>query len=258
MFAYPLDGDLLALGRQSSDTVIVLDINKLADAKTGDGVTVPTTVFKDGRNLVFVDEGHKGQRSRSQRLKQLQRDLAGIASPDPRCRGLLLNFPATFGQVAEAEHAFDRYAKSVIFDYAYDRFHADRYGKDFWHIKLDSRGEISAVVQRQTLTAALIAFWHQLASYRRLENKSPQPPFAKGGNSNTFLSSFENSNLASPPFAKGGRGGFQSPPRSGSCWATCRSSAATPKATPSKPAMWWTCCASSPPFCGTRRSGRLG
>ena len=68
--------------------------------------------------------------------------------------------------MAEAEHAFDRYAKSVIFDYAYDRFHADRYGKDFWHLRLDGGGEIGPVVQRQTLTAALLAYWHQLATFR--------------------------------------------------------------------------------------------
>lgn len=43
--------------------MVVLDINKLAEEKKGDGVTVPTSVFNDGRNLVFVDEGHKGQKS---------------------------------------------------------------------------------------------------------------------------------------------------------------------------------------------------
>lgn len=166
VFAYPLDGDAARLGALPPDTVIVLDINKLSDTKKGEGVTVPTEVFQDGRNLVFVDEGHKGQRAEASVWKRLQRDLAGIDAPDPRHRGLLLEFSATFGQVAEAEHAFDRYAKSVIFDYAYDRFHRDRYGKDFWHVRLDGGGAVGALVQRHTLTAALTAFWHQVASYR--------------------------------------------------------------------------------------------
>ncbi|MBW4056165.1 MAG: hypothetical protein HIU83_12350 [Proteobacteria bacterium] len=120
--------------RLPMSTVIVLDINKLTDKKIGEGVSIPTAFFKDGRNLVFVDEGHKGQKSEESTWKRLQDDLAGIDSPQEKHRGFLIEFSATFGQVAELEHAFDRYAKSVVFDYAYDRFHADLYGKDFWHL----------------------------------------------------------------------------------------------------------------------------
>lgn len=166
VFAYPQDGDLSAMGRLPPDTVIVLDINKLSEVKKGEGVSVPTSVFKDGRNLVFVDEGHKGQKSEQSLWKRLQQDLAGINSPQLSHRGVLIEFSATFGQVAEQEHAFDRYAKSVLFDYAYDRFHADHYGKDFWHIKLDGRGDAEQAVQQHTLTAALLSYWHQLRCYR--------------------------------------------------------------------------------------------
>jgi hypothetical protein len=166
VFAYPMDGDASAMGRLPPEAVIVLDINKLASEKKGDGVTVPTSAFADGCNLVFVDEGHKGQKSEASEWKALQADLAGIDAPSPAHRGLLIEFSATFGQVAEAEHAFDRYAKSVIFDYAYDRFHQDRYGKDFWHVRVQSRQEASAAAQRQTLTAALLSFWHQVACSR--------------------------------------------------------------------------------------------
>lgn len=171
VFAYPMDGDASAMGRLPPDAVIVLDINKLATEKKGDGVTVPTSAFADGRNLVFVDEGHKGQKSEASMWKALQADLAGIDAPNPKHRGLLIEFSATFGQVAEGEHAFDRYAKSVIFDYAYDRFHQDRYGKDFWHARVQSQGDASAAAQRQTMAAALISFWHQLSSYRAKETK---------------------------------------------------------------------------------------
>ena len=85
--------------------------------------------------------------------------------------GLLIEFSATFGQVAEGEHAFDRYAKSVVFDYAYDRFHQDRYGKDFWHVRVQSRQDASVSAQQQTLTAALLAYWHQMACFRSVEGK---------------------------------------------------------------------------------------
>jgi hypothetical protein len=171
VFAYPMDGDASSMGRLPSNAVIVLDINKLANEKQGDGVTVPTSVFSDGRNLVFVDEGHKGQKSEDSVWKALQADLAGIDAPMPAHRGLLIEFSATFGQVAENEHAFDRYAKAVIFDYAYDRFHQDRYGKDFWHVRVEAKEDASATAQRQTMTAALLAYWHQVACFRSAKGK---------------------------------------------------------------------------------------
>lgn len=172
VFSYPEDGDVSSLGRRPPGTVIVLDINKLAGEKRGDGVTVPTSVFKHGCNLVFVDEGHKGQKSEASTWKALQSDLAGIDSPDPRHRGLLIEFSATFGQVAEGEHTFGRYAKSVVFDYAYDRFHQDRYGKDFWHLRIQAKADAAALAQRLSLTAALLAFWHQRASFDMPESKA--------------------------------------------------------------------------------------
>ena len=109
--------------------------------------------------------------------KALQADLAGIDAPNPKHRGLLIEFSATFGQVAEGEHAFDRYAKSVIFDYAYDRFHQDRYGKDFWHVRVQSKEDASVAAQRQTMTAALLSFWHQVASHRSSEAKQAAADF---------------------------------------------------------------------------------
>lgn len=167
VFAYPMDGDASSLGRLHPDTIIVIDINKLAETKKGDGITIPTSVFRDGRNLVFVDEGHKGQRSEESVWKKLQSDLAGLGTDEPDHRGTLIEFSATFGQVAEAEATFGRYAKSTMLDYAYDRFHADLYGKDFWNIKLDGREETTEEIQHTTLTAALVAYWYQLATFGR-------------------------------------------------------------------------------------------
>lgn len=166
VFAYPADGDASALGHLAADTVIVLDINKLALEKKGDGLTLPTSLFGDGGNLVLVDEGHKGQKSGAGVWKAVQADLAGMNAPIAAQRGLLIEFSATFGQVVEAENALGRYARSIVFDYAYDRFHQDRYGKDFWHVRVHSGAEASADTQRDTLTAALLAFWHQVACFR--------------------------------------------------------------------------------------------
>jgi hypothetical protein len=161
VFVYPDDGDAAALGHLPAASIVVLDINKLGEQASGEGQTIPTSRFKDGRNLVFVDEGHKGQKSEASLWKKLQRDLAGIGDPQDKHRGLLVEFSATFGQVAENEAALETYAKSVVFDYAYDRFHADRYGKDFRHTRTDGHGEAAAVAADTTLAAALLAYWWQ-------------------------------------------------------------------------------------------------
>ena len=161
VFVYPDDGDASMLAHQPANTVVILDINKLGDKASGEGQTLPLASFADGANLVFVDEGHKGQKSEASLWKRLQRDLAGIGNPQAKHRGLLLEFSATFGQVAELEHAFATYAKSIVFDYAYDRFHADRYGKDFLHVRLEGQGDANGVAAEVTLTAALLAYWWQ-------------------------------------------------------------------------------------------------
>lgn len=169
VFVYPDDGDAAMLAQLPASTVVVLDINKLGEKATGEGQTLPLSGFSGGANLVFVDEGHKGQKSEQSLWKRLQRDLAGIGNPQAKHRGLLLEFSATFGQVAEAEHAFASYAKSIVFDYAYDRFHADRYGKDFLHVRLDGQGEAGDVAAELTLTAALLAYWWQRRCYADAE-----------------------------------------------------------------------------------------
>jgi hypothetical protein len=54
----------------------------------------------------------------------------------------------------------------VVFDYAYDRFHQDRYGKDFWHVRVQAKEDASATAQQQIMTAALLAYWHQVSCFR--------------------------------------------------------------------------------------------
>jgi hypothetical protein len=164
VFVYPDDGDGSRIADQSADTVIIIDINKLTESKQGEGVSLDTTVFADQRNLVFVDEGHKGQKSEESVWKRIQRNIAGVGHAQAYYRGLLIEFSATFGQVAEAEHAFDRYAKSVLYDYAYDRFHADLYGKDFDVRNL--QGASGWNHHADVLATALTAYWRQLRAYR--------------------------------------------------------------------------------------------
>ncbi len=53
VFAYPFDGEMTALKHLEPDAVIIIDINKLGDTKKGDGLTVATSAFQEGRNLVL-------------------------------------------------------------------------------------------------------------------------------------------------------------------------------------------------------------
>lgn len=159
VFAYPMDGDAGMLGNQPPDTILVMDINKLSKNKTGDGVTLDISVFDSGRNLVFVDEGHKGGATEESVWKDLQRTLAGLAAPEMD-RGLLVEFSATFGQIVDKGGLFDDYTKSIVFDYPYDRFMSDLYGK------FPVARTASGLSQEAVLAASLLAYWRQWSAWR--------------------------------------------------------------------------------------------
>jgi hypothetical protein len=160
VFVYPDDGDSTQIAHLSRNTVLVIDINKMTQDKKGDGLRLDTQAFRDARNLVFVDEGHKGGKSEESIWKSIQSELAGIGHRQKRHRGMLIEFSATFGQLADADHAFARYAKSVVYDYPYDRFHADLYGKDFDVRNI--QGTAATDNLEDALAASLVAYWFQL------------------------------------------------------------------------------------------------
>lgn len=108
--------------------VRVIEISKLADSVSADGVSIPLEQLGTA-NLVFVDEGHKGTGSEAQAWKRKQKRL----SED----GLLLEYSATFAQsIAAAGRArpdlLVEYGKAILFDYSYRHFYHDGYGKDFF------------------------------------------------------------------------------------------------------------------------------
>ena len=55
--------------------VMVVEIHKLADEASGDGVSIALAEL-GGSNLVFVDEGHKGVGSDAQTWKNRQKALS--------------------------------------------------------------------------------------------------------------------------------------------------------------------------------------
>jgi len=106
-----------------ADAVQVIEITKLARQKRGQGASIPLERF-DGRNLVFVDEGHKGSGG-DEWFKARERVGHG---------GFTLEYSATFGQAifaAKDDSLIESYGKSILFDYSYKHFYKDGFGKDF-------------------------------------------------------------------------------------------------------------------------------
>jgi len=146
------DGNIDNLKTRDKE-ILIIDIHKLTEEKKGGGVSVDISYF-DGKNLVFIDEGHKGQKSEEQKWKRLREEIGKD--------GFLFEYSATFGQViGQNKDLLEEYAKAIIFNYSYKYFYTDGYGKDFYvyNIKEDAYTE----TQRDLLlTAGLLSFYEQL------------------------------------------------------------------------------------------------
>jgi hypothetical protein len=164
-----IDFRLLIEDRSSQRTfgpcVKVIEISKLAEEASGDGVSVPLEEL-GGANLVFVDEGHKGTGSEAQTWKRRQRRLSAA--------GFLLEYSATFAQSIGAaslraqEGLLAEYGKCILMDYSYRHFYDDGYGKDFSVLNL-SRGRASQA--HELLLGGLLTFYRQ---YRLFHTKQAE------------------------------------------------------------------------------------
>ena len=133
--------------------ILIIDIHKLTREKKGEGVSVDISQF-DGKNLIFIDEGHKGQKSEEQKWKKLREEIAE--------NGFIFEYSATFGQViGKNKDLLDEYAKTIIFNYSYKYFYEDMYGKDFYVYNI---GENTYTEEQRDLllTGGLLSFYEQL------------------------------------------------------------------------------------------------
>ena len=133
------------------NAVQVIEITKLVEERRGGGVSVPVEAF-EGRNLIFVDEGHKGSGGEVWRR---YRDALGAT-------GFTFEYSATFGQALSAtrnDPLTAEYGKAIVFDYSYRYFYGDGYGKDFriLNLKEDSREEQTEML----LLGNLFSFYEQ-------------------------------------------------------------------------------------------------
>ncbi len=108
------------------DAVSVIEITRLTDEKRDAGMRRVDIEGFGKKNLVFVDEAHKG--SGGERWKYFRRELAR--------EGFTFEYSATFGQAAAPGAGGDvgnltAFAKTILFDYSYPHFYNDGYGKEY-------------------------------------------------------------------------------------------------------------------------------
>lgn len=142
-------------------SIKILDIHKFREEQGKS--TVATEAF-EGCNLVLVDEGHKGAGRGEggawmRRRDQLSKD------------GFCFEYSATFKEAVQDDDVMrNRYAKSILFDYAYRSFYRDGYGKDFSILNLEDDEK-----KTRYLTAALLLFYQQMKVWQ--DGKDKIKPF---------------------------------------------------------------------------------
>jgi hypothetical protein len=120
---------------QNANEIIVLENTKLGDK---DQDTIVSVKRFGNRNVVFVDEGHRGSSSGKEGKWQKYRDELCF-------NGFSFEYSATFGQAIAASNdksLSERYGKCIIFDYSYKHFYGDGYGKDYNIINLPDDSDV--------------------------------------------------------------------------------------------------------------------
>lgn len=147
--------------------------NPAARGRKG-GVSLPTADF-EGPNLLLVDEGHKGSATKADR--DTERTWRSIRAALVGDTGFTFEYSATFAQVTESNDELLReYSRSILFEYAYARFHRDGYGKDYEVINLKEE----SLYSDRLLMAGLLTLYEQRRVYEdrgaELEEYNSEPP----------------------------------------------------------------------------------
>jgi superfamily II DNA or RNA helicase len=150
-------------GLKNENEVLVIEMTKFVEEKKGGGITLPVDVF-EGRNLVFVDEGHKGQAGKKEGEWKKRRNLL---TKD----GFVFEYSATFGQILdekkENKETLKEYSKSIVFDYSYKYFYLDGYGKDFSILNVKQAKISEREFQEAMFVANLLSFYEQILFYEK-------------------------------------------------------------------------------------------
>lgn len=151
------------------DTVRATEITKIREVKGGKGESVDVESF-EGRNLIFVDEGHKGS---SAGLKPGEEGAWMSVRRRLAENGFTFEYSATFGQAVakstsnESRNLVEEYGRAILFDYSYRHFHGDGFGKDFEVLNLKNQTEEHTDL---LLLGNLLSFYEQ----RRFFYENPE------------------------------------------------------------------------------------
>lgn len=140
-------------------TIEIISISRFVPEKKDKGTRIEPASFS-GRNLIFVDEGH-----RSKSEEGVQRQIREALVGDD---GFVFEYSATFQQAFAGDDddqraRRDEYGAAVCFDYSYKWFLHDGFGKDF--TVLNSSGA-DAEAGTWSLLAGLFVFAAQSHAYR--------------------------------------------------------------------------------------------
>ena len=160
-------GDLNELQPGTEHQVAVIEITKLTENKTGEGKSIDIEFFEGNhsKNLIFVDEGHKGQASgntvkgEEKAWKNRRESLSES--------GFVAEYSATFGQIlsdADKHELTREYAASILFNYSYKYFYDDGFGKDFYVYNMKP-GMYDDAKRKRMLTANLLSYYEQCVLY---------------------------------------------------------------------------------------------
>lgn len=156
-------GEALNDPQRYADHVKIVEIHKLVEQARGDGLSIPLEEL-GSRNLVLVDEGHKGTGSEAQTWKNRQRAVSAD--------GMLLEYSATFAQAIAAAGKKERkplvaeYGKAILFDYSYRWFYGDGFGKDFRVLNISQAAQAPDQERaHDLLMAGLLVFYRQWRTY---------------------------------------------------------------------------------------------
>lgn len=140
-------------------TIEIINISRFVAEKKDKGTRIEPASFS-GRNLIFVDEGH-----RSKSEEGVQRQIREALVGDD---GFVFEYSATFQQAFAGDDddqraRRDEYGAAICFDYSYKWFLHDGYGKDF--AVLNSSGT-EAEAGTWALLAGLFVFAAQSHAYK--------------------------------------------------------------------------------------------
>ena len=148
----------------ASAPIQVIELSKLyvptagAPSTRSGGASLPTTDF-EGPLLLLIDEGHKGTANKTDAdVERSWRQIREALHDDQD--GLTFEYSATFAQVTDKDPSIQAaYAQSILFEYAYGRFHADGFGKDYSILNARTNPELAT---DRILMGGLLALFEQL------------------------------------------------------------------------------------------------